>query len=113
MPDEISNCFQCGRENRPHCPDCGSYRCYALARRTDTVSRADGQLAHLRVYRCLHCARIYNEDDWQLRCQAAPERRGRVPKATGKNVVFNRAVPDFDPAGVMAAMEEIKRKRGL
>ena len=77
MPDE-NVCFQCNRPARPHCPECGSLRRYGFAK-VDSVTRPDGTIAHLRVYRCLTCARVYNDDDWMLRCQAQPQSVGRPP----------------------------------
>lgn len=78
MNDELKIC-QCGRELGPraHCPVCGTTKCYPLLRKMDTVTRPDGKKVDLRVWRCTRCSHRFNDDDWQLRCQAPPERFGR------------------------------------
>lgn len=78
MNDELKIC-QCGREIgfRAHCPQCGSMKCYPLLRKMDTVTRPDGNTVDLRVWRCTRCSHRFNDDDWQLRCKAAPEQFGR------------------------------------
>lgn len=109
-------CISCGRQMKPHCPMCGSYRCYGLASRKDTVTRGDGRVDTLRVFRCIPCANIYNDDDWRLRCNALPQRMGRPAKThEADNVVSNRHVPDFAdmPDQMKLAVEQLKKKRGI
>lgn len=61
----------CGRDaEKIHCPLCGSTKRYGYAKRKDTVTREDGSHVILRVFRCEACSHIYNDDDWQLRCNA-------------------------------------------
>jgi hypothetical protein len=77
-------CYHCSRPAVPHCPQCGSLRKYGFANRSDRVTRPDNTIVHLRVYRCLTCASTYNDDDWQLRCQAPAQRLGRPPGRAGQ-----------------------------
>ena len=95
-PMEHQTCFQCGRPAQPHCPQCGSLRKYAFANKHDTATRPDGSIARLRVYRCLTCANTYNDDEWQLRCQAPAQRLGRPPLAS-RDEVWNPKVPQLEP----------------
>lgn len=107
-------CFQCNRPSRPHCPQCGSLRRYGFVNKVDRVTRPDGSTVSLRVYRCLTCANVYNDDDWQLRC-AAPVATsvGRPAAVSPRNDVVNPQVPQWDMNDAEAALAKIKKARGL
>jgi len=53
-----------------------------MVSRQNKVTRQDGTQVILRVFRCLACSHIYDDDDWQMRCMAKPVRAGRPSQQT-------------------------------
>ena len=84
MANKPEFCSFCGREWRPHCPDCGSQRCYALVSKQDKRTNRDGTETLMKVYRCTRCGARFNDDDWQNHCAAKPYRAGRPPNSAYK-----------------------------
>ena len=71
-------CF-CGRNaNRPHCSRCGSVMLYAYTH-LGTAIRAGGKPEQIQVYRCRSCGNRFNQDDWQLHCDAPAPREFHRP----------------------------------
>jgi hypothetical protein len=67
---------QCGRyAYKIHCPSCGSAVVLCYATRFNYAVH-DGKDVKLRVFRCRKCGNQFNDDDWQLRCQAPSPQRG-------------------------------------
>jgi hypothetical protein len=116
-PSDVEICFNCGRELRPHCPMCGSYRNYALVKSRDVVTRPDGSRALLCVYRCVRCARRFNDDEWRSQCKAPPERKARDGRHTSststRDVVWNPRVPPIDKSKAEQIAEEFRKKYGV
>ena len=112
----VDICLTCGRELRPHCPQCGSYRNYALVKQRDVVTRDDGKRVILSVYRCVRCAITFNDDDWRFKCQAPPERKARDGQhsSSGKrDVVWNPKVAPFEPSAAEKEMAKLRKKWGI
>lgn len=120
-PQVQEQCYHCHRPFEPHCPVCGSLRKYGLSSRTDTVSRPDGSLVHLRVFRCLTCTNVYNDDEWMFRCQAPPQRLGRKPRT--KREAQQRAQEQLEaiqkqgleagPPDLVARALELQKRMGI
>jgi len=112
---------ECGRYKwKLHCPTCGSSECYAFSpnKRVDTVTRPNGQIAYLTVYRCRKCASTFNDDDWRVRCAAPHQRLGRRPLATPpvERQRVNTKLGDLSeapPNMLQNALTEILKKRGI
>lgn len=78
---------RCGRLNtRPHCPTCGSYDLYARSRKQDDIvtDQESGERLSLQTFRCKRCGRMFNEQDWRLRCfaQRSSKSETRFAKTT-------------------------------
>lgn len=70
MPNEKEQCA-CGRPAcDTHCPRCGSFDRYAMARGATQVEMK-GVMTEIRRYRCRKCGLLYNDVD-RLTC-SAPE----------------------------------------
>lgn len=81
MANDQQYCI-CGRAaDKLHCPKCGCATVYGLASKRDYITRQDGIVAELRVYRCRKCTAVFNDNDWQLGCTAPPAQYGR-PQAS-------------------------------
>ena len=102
-------CVNCGREMRPHCPFCGSYRCNALVSKQTSSIRLDGTVMPCRAFRCTRCGAAFSDDQWMLHCSAPPPRTGRRPKQ--EHIKFESL--DDAPPDMVASLEELKRKRGI
>ena len=110
---------RCGKPMRPHCPECGSLRKYGFANRYDTETMPDGRVLRYRVYRCLTCARTYNDNEWQFRCGAPQQQTGRPPAARSKASLAQQQQADAIrdqglDAAPLALLEKIEqyRKKG-
>ena len=72
-----------------------------LARKQDSVTRPDGTEVTLRVFRCRKCGQLFNDDDWQLRCQAPPP-RGTIAAHLDKP----RKAEEIFPADVIERLDQ-------
>lgn len=115
--DRSKNCLQCGREFRPHCPSCGSYRHYGLASRKDRLTDNDGNVRVLNVYRCLGCGNVYNEDAWMFNCIAQPEQLGRPrkdgPPAQGRTQASAKLTEEDLPQHQKDILAQLRKMRGI
>ena len=103
----------CGRDaTRIHCPHCGSATVRGLASRQDRVTREDGHVDTLAVFRCRKCSAVFNDDDWRLRCTAPSPRIGRPPLKPDKTVFYDDTVPKFDSETALEALEKLKKMKG-
>ena len=105
----------CGRLSiKIHCPTCGSYSVYGIASKRDRITRPDGKVVDLNVYKCRRCLTTFNDDEWRLHCHAPdieaskPNRGARVMQ---QQVRYD-SVEDV-PEDMRLALDEIKRKRGI
>jgi hypothetical protein len=64
----------CGRlSNKIHCPYCGCYTVYGSVKKKITRSDTNtGVITEYAVYRCVKCARFFDDYQWQNEC-TAPE----------------------------------------
>src|SRR5215469_10443091 len=77
--EQVTQTCLCGRNaSRAHCPACGSLDLYAYVH-LGTVIRAGGKPEQIQVYRCRSCGERFNDDDWQLHCDAPAPREFHLP----------------------------------
>ena len=105
FPSDSEQCI-CGRaRNVVHCPTCGYATVRATPRRNHDVLQKDGSFRTVKAYACRKCGMFFNDDDWQLRCQAPP------PRGHAKREELRAKRPDevLSPQEIQAAQQaEVK-----
>jgi DNA-directed RNA polymerase subunit RPC12/RpoP len=98
----------CGRNAAiVHCPRCGYATVRAVPSKNFDAVRPDGSTVTLRVYVCRKCSTYFNDDDWQLRCQAPP------PRGLAKREEMRHKKPEevLTPEAIRAAQEAQAKQR--
>ena len=99
---------QCGRPlNRVHCSYCGCATVYGLSSRSERRTRSDGTSVTLRVFRCRKCTAVFNDDDWQLHCNAPAQRLGRPIDAS------RTETPTISATDALSALDVLQKKYGI
>jgi hypothetical protein len=102
----------CGRAAfKIHCPQCGCATVYGLASRADVVTRPNGTTVTLRVYRCRKCTHLFNDDEWQLHCQAPPVNAAKMRQYTTHPDNKLGDLTQESPDHLMEILQKIKLKR--
>jgi hypothetical protein len=71
IPKDQSEECRCGRVNfKTHCPVCGSYRVWALTKKTELRVLADGTEVPIKMWRCGVCKEYFSDIKWKVECQA-------------------------------------------
>jgi len=111
---------QCGRARRfVHCPSCGSAQIRATPRRNHEVLQKDGSFRLVKAFTCRKCGLFFNDDDWQLRCQApAPrghQKREELRDKRPDEVLTQEAIASAQQANINydTSMPESKRLDAL